>query len=93
MRVSVAIAALLASFAVADPAAATPQAPASPAGASDTAREQAVHRDPARSERWFCTPTGCSGAPASSSSSAALGFAVATLAAIGISRRRPPATA
>jgi MYXO-CTERM domain-containing protein len=93
MRVSLAIAALLASFALADRAAATPGTSALPARASDTAHEQPVRRDPGRSERWFCTPTGCSGAPTSSSWSAALGFAAAALAAAGISRRRSPTTA
>jgi len=93
MRLSLAIAALLASLAVAEPAPATPRIAAPPASASDTERQPAVHGDSARSPGWTCTPTGCSGAPASSSWSAVLGFAVTTLAAAGISRRRPPATA
>jgi hypothetical protein len=92
MRLSLAIAALLALLAVAEPATATTRISAPPASASDTGRQPAVPGD--RSvEGWTCTPTGCSGAPASSSGSALLGFAVTTLAAAGISRRRPPATA
>jgi len=93
MRVSLAIAALLASLAVAAPAAARSEASAPAIRASDTAREQAVHRDTGRSRGWVCTPAGCAGAPGSSSWSAALGFAMTTLAAAGISRRRPPAAA
>jgi len=89
MRVSFAIAALLASLAVAEPAPAMPQLSTPSSSASDTDRQPAVHR----SEGRVCTPSGCSGAPASSPWSAALGFAVTTLAAAGISRRRPPATA
>jgi hypothetical protein len=89
MRVSLAIAALLASLAVAEPAPATPRPSAPPSSASDTDRQPVVHRDGGR----VCTPSGCSGAPASSSWSAALGFALTTLAAAGISRRRPRATA
>jgi len=92
MRVWLGIAALLASLAVAGPASATPRFRAPSAGASDTDRELAVHRDRSQ-EGWTCAPTGCSSAPASSSWSAVLGFAVTTLAAAGISRRRPPATA
>jgi hypothetical protein len=93
MRVSLAIAALLASLAVAEPAPAMPQVSTPPSSASDTDPRPAVHRDGERSRGWFCTASSCSGAPASSSWSAALGFAVTTLAAAGISRRRPSATA
>jgi hypothetical protein len=89
MRVSLAIAALLASISVAGPASATPRLSAPPASASDTGHAPAVHGG---REGWTCTPTGCAGAPASSSWNAALGFAVSALAAAGISRRRPPAT-
>jgi LPXTG-motif cell wall-anchored protein len=56
-------------------------------GASDTGRSAAV---PAvrGSERWYCTPTACTGA-SSSPASAAAGFAATSLAAIWISRKRP----
>jgi hypothetical protein len=93
MHVWVAIAALLASLAVAEPASATPRLSAPSGSASDTDRGPAVHGETGRRQGWACTPTGCSGAPASSPWSAALGFAVTTLAAAGISRRRAPATA
>lgn len=93
MRVSLAIAALLASLALAEPASATPRISAAPGSASDTNLQPAVHGESGRLQGWACTPTGCSGAPASSAWSAALGFAVTTLAAAGISRRRSPATA
>jgi len=89
MRVWLAIAALLASLAIAEPALATPGPSAPHSSASDTNRQPAVHRD---SEGWTCTPTFCSAARPSSAWSAALGFAVTTLAAAGISRRRSPAT-
>ena len=67
---------------------ATAQPAADRIGASDTGRPSAVHGDARRSERWYCTPTGCAGARASSGG-AALGFAATTLAAAWISRQRP----
>ena len=57
-------------------------------GASDTGHASAVHADTRSSERWYCTPTGCAGARASSGS-AAFGFAATTLAVVWISRKRP----
>jgi hypothetical protein len=56
--------------------------------ASDTARNAAVHAAARGSERWYCTPTACTGAP-SSPASAAAGFAATSLAALWISRKRP----
>jgi hypothetical protein len=92
MRVSLAIAALLASLAVAGPALATPRPATGPGSASDTERRPAVHSSAVRPERWSCTPTGCSRAPGSSSWGAALGFAVTTLASrdLAPTSPRPP---
>jgi hypothetical protein len=88
MRVWLVIAGMLASLALAEPARATPGLPGPPAVASATERAPRVQRERAN---WACTRVACTPA-ASSSWSAALGFAATTLAAAGISRRRSPAS-
>jgi hypothetical protein len=87
MRLRLAIAASLASLAVAG--AATARSAGLQASASDTAPGATVHGDTRISERWHCTPAGCAGAP-SSALGPALGFAAAALATAGIARRRAP---
>jgi hypothetical protein len=86
MRVWLAVAGMLASLAVAEPARATPGLHGPPAAVSDTDRAPRVHRERAG---WNCTRIACTPA-AASSWGAALGFAASALAAAGISRRRSP---
>jgi hypothetical protein len=65
--------------------------PGALAAVSDTDPAPAVHRAGEESKGWACTATACVPARASSSWSAGLGFAFASLAAAGISRRRSSA--
>lgn len=89
MRISLAVAALLASLAAGPPALATPGVSTPPGSASDTVPAREVHgRGP---EIRTCTPAGCAGAPGGSSGRAALGFALSAIAAAWVSRRSPPA--
>jgi hypothetical protein len=91
MTLWIAVAGMLASLAVAEPAHATPRVSGPSASLSDTDRAPSVHPAGARSERWDCSRAVCRRAAAGSSWSAGLGFAATALAAAAVSRRRSSA--
>jgi hypothetical protein len=93
MRIRLVFPAMLSAFAaIALAGSSLAQAKPAPAaqtlGASDTARAATVPAEARNSDRWYCTPTGCAGAP-SSSAGAAFGFAATALAVVWLSRKRP----